>query len=158
MTGISAAEAALQQQLVVPGQLPLPSEQPADMEVPPAPPVVIPPTVWSYAQAAASSPLDGADWVYVAKGGAQRPMANKYSGPYQVLERGNKAWKLQVGEMVEVVSRDRLKPHLGGVAPEAAVPTRSGRPRTASVAPVASSSSSKKPGGACVADTRISEV
>ena len=42
------------------------------------------------------------------------------SGPYQVLERGNKAWKLQVGERVEVVSRDRLKPHLGRVAPEAA--------------------------------------
>ena len=62
-------------------------------------------------------------------------MADKYSGPYQVLERGNKAWKLQVGEKVEVVS------------PEAVVPPRRGRPRMASVAPVASSSSSKKPGG-----------
>ena len=82
----------------------------------------------------------------MAKGGAQRPMADKYSGPYQVLERGNKAWKLQVGEKVEVVSRDWLKPHLGRVALEAAVPPRRGRPRTASVAPVASSSS-KKPGG-----------
>ena len=74
-------------------------------------------------------------------------MADKYSCPYQVLERGNKAWKLQVGEKIEVVSRDRLKPHLGRVAPEAAVPPRRGRPRTASVALVASSSSSKKPGG-----------
>ena len=73
-TGISAAEAALQQQLVVPGQLPPPSEQPADMEVPPVPPAVIPPTVRSYAQAEASSPLDGADCVYVAKGGVQRPL------------------------------------------------------------------------------------
>ena len=71
-------------------------------------------------------------------------MADNYSGPYQVLERGNKAWKLQVGEKVEVVSWDRLKPHLGCVAPEAAVPPRHGRPRTASVAPVASS---KKLGG-----------
>ena len=74
-------------------------------------------------------------------------MADKYSGPYQVLERGNKAWKLQVGERVEVVSRDRLKPHLGSVAPRAAVPPTRGRPRTASVAPVASSSSAEKPGG-----------
>ena len=73
-------------------------------------------------------------------------MADKYSGPYQVLERGNKAWKLEVGERVEVVSRDRLKPHLGRVAPEVAVPPRRGRPRTASVAPVASSPA-KKPGG-----------
>ena len=24
-------------------------------------------------------------------------MADKYSNPYKVLERGNKAWKLQVG-------------------------------------------------------------
>ena len=117
------------------------------MEEPPAPPAVIPPTVRSYAQAAASSPLDGADWVYVAKGGAQGPMADKYSGPYQVLERCNKAWKLQVGETVEVVSRDRLKPHLGCVALEGAVPPRRGRPRTASVALVASSSAAEKPWG-----------
>ena len=34
------------------------------------PPAVIPPTVRSYAQAVAGSPLDGADWVYMAKGGA----------------------------------------------------------------------------------------
>ena len=95
-TGVSAAEAALQQQLVVPGQLPPPSERPADMEELPAPP-----TVRSYAQAATSSPLDGTDWVYVARGGAQRPMADKYSSPYKVLERGNNAWKLQVGERVD---------------------------------------------------------
>ena len=81
------------------------------------------------------------------KGGAQRPMAEKYSGPYKVMERGNKAWKLQVGERVEVVSRDCLKPHLGSLAPEAAVPPTRGRPRTTSVVPVASASSAEKPGG-----------
>ena len=130
-TGVSAVEAALQQQLVVPGQLPPPSDRPADMEDLPALPAVIPLTVRSYAQAAASSLLDGADWVYVA-------------------------WKLQMGERVEVVSRDRLKPHLGSVAPRAAVPPTCGRPRTASVAQVVSPSSAKKPGGPvyCVADTR----
>ena len=74
-------------------------------------------------------------------------MADKYSGPYQVLERGNKAWKLQVGDKIEVVSRDQLKPHLGRVAPEAAVPLRRGRLRTASVAPMASSSAAEKPEG-----------
>ena len=68
-TGVLAAKAALQQQLVVPGQLQPPSKRPAEMEELPVPPVVIPPTVRSYAQAAVSSPLDGADWVYVAKGG-----------------------------------------------------------------------------------------
>ena len=130
-TGVSVVEAALQQQLVVPGQLPLPSEWPADMEVPPLPLAVIPPMVQSYTQAAASSLLEGADWVYVAKGGAQQPMVDKYRGPYQVLERGNKAWKLQVGKRVEVVSQDWLTPHLGLVAPRAAVPLTRGRPRIA---------------------------
>ena len=73
-TGVSAAEAALQQQLVVPGQLPPPSERPDGVEESPAPPAVIPPTGRSYAQAATSSPLDGAEWVYVARGGAAKPM------------------------------------------------------------------------------------
>ena len=83
----------------------------------------------------------------MARGGASKPMADKYSGPYKVLERGNKAWKLQVGERVDIVSRDRLKPHLGSVAPKAAVPPIHGRPRTASVAPVASPSLAEKQGG-----------
>ena len=51
-------------------------------------------------------------------------MAHKYSSPCKVLEQGNKAWKLQVGERVDVVSRDRLKPHLGSVASKAAVPPK----------------------------------
>ena len=39
------------------------------MEELPVPLVGILPTVRSYDQSVASSPLDGADWVYVAKGG-----------------------------------------------------------------------------------------
>ena len=70
---------------MVPGQLPLPVERPEDMEELPVPPAVIPPTMRSYPQAAMTSLLDGADWVYVAKGGAKQPMADKYSGPYKVL-------------------------------------------------------------------------
>ena len=45
-SGVSVAEATLQQQLVVTGQLPPPSERPGGMEGPLA---VIPPTVCSYA-------------------------------------------------------------------------------------------------------------
>ena len=90
----------------------------------------------------------------MAKGGTQQPMADKYSGPYKgwsgATRRGSSRWEIKI----EVVSQDRQKPHLGRAAPEAVVPPRSGRPRAASVAPVASSScSSKKP-----ADTRIYEV
>ena len=89
-SGVSAAEAALQQQLVVPGQLQLPSEWPAGMEELPVQPAVKPPTGHSSAQAATSSPLDGADWVYMARGGTSKPMADKYSGLYKVLERATR--------------------------------------------------------------------
>ena len=141
------AEAALQQQLVVPGQLLPPSEQPVDMEELLVPPVVILPTGRTYAQGGGNFTAGWGGLVYVAKGGASRPMVDKYSGPNKVLERGNKAWKLQVGERVEVVSRDCLKPHLGSVAPEAAVLPTHWRPRTASIALLASTSSEEKPGG-----------
>ena len=73
---------------MVPGQLTLPSEQPAGMEELPVPQKVILPTGCSYAQAATTSPLDGADWVYVARGGVSKSMADKYSGPYNVMEQG----------------------------------------------------------------------
>ena len=83
-------------------------------------------------------------------------MADKYSGPYKVSERGNKAWKLQVGERAEVVSRDHLKPHLGSMSPTAAVPPTRGRPRMASVAHCSGGFSlfGREARGACVADTR----
>ena len=143
---VSAAEAVLQHQLVVPGQLPPPSERPADMEELLVPPTVILPTGHSYAQAATTSRLDGVDWVYVAKGG-QAAYGGQVQRPLHDVCEENKAWKLQVGERVHVVSRDGLKPHLGSMAPEAAVPPTCGRLRTASVAPVAFTSSAEKPGG-----------
>ena len=61
----------------------------------------------------------------------------------RVLERGN---KVQVGERVKILSSVCLKPHLhlGSVAPKAAVPPKRGRPRTASVASVASASLAAK--------------
>ena len=74
-------------------------------------------------------------------------MAYKYSSPYKVLEQANKAWKVQVGEKMEIISRDRLKPHLGSVDPVAARPPPHGRPRTASISSVASPASAKRPGG-----------
>ena len=46
--------------------------------------------VQSYAQAAASSPLDGADRVYVAKGGAQRPLPGVGEGGQGVEAAGGR--------------------------------------------------------------------
>ena len=45
----------------------------------------------------------------MARGGVAKPKVEKYSGPYKVLKWGNKAWKIQVGERVDIVSRDCLK-------------------------------------------------
>ena len=42
-------------------------------------------------------------------------LVDNYAGPYLVLEKGPKVFKLQLGERTEVVSRDRLKPHTGQV-------------------------------------------
>ena len=94
-TGVSATEATLQQQLVVPGQLP-PQEPPQTPMEPLKPPAVIPPTKRSYAEAIRASPLDQADWVYIKCGLQGKPLSDRYSGLYKVLEKAAKAWKLQV--------------------------------------------------------------
>ena len=66
--------------------------------------------------------------VYVKRGEALKPLSGRYSGPYHVLERTNKVFKLKIGDRVETVSRDRLKPHLGEEEPQEAAPPRRGRP------------------------------
>ena len=60
-SSVSAAEVALQQQLVVPGQLTPTIERPAGEEGPTVSLAVIQLTVRYYTQAATSSPLDVAD-------------------------------------------------------------------------------------------------
>ena len=41
------------------------------------------------------------------------PLADNYAGPYLVLKKGPKVFKLQLGGRTTVVSRDQLKPHVG---------------------------------------------
>ena len=48
----------------------------------------------------------------MARWGVAKPKAEKYSSPYKVLEWGNKAWKIQVGERVDIVSQGCLKPYI----------------------------------------------
>jgi hypothetical protein len=45
-----------------------------------------------------------------------------------VLRRNKKFFELQIGERTEVISIDRLKPHLGETPVEAAAPPPRGRP------------------------------
>jgi len=126
-SNISAAEATLGQQLVLPGQM----QSPEELRLPDlrASPAVIPPTRRTYAEVlVGDSPLERATYVYVRKGGVEKTLDNSYDGPFYVLERGHKTFKLQMGEKTDVVSRDRLKPHLGDVDPPPAVLRTRGRP------------------------------
>jgi hypothetical protein len=54
-----------------------------------------------------------ASHVYVHRGNTLPPLAPLYVGPYEVLERADKFFRLAVGGHEEMVSIDRLKPHLG---------------------------------------------
>ncbi len=62
-------------------------------------------------------------------------LAPLYEGPYKVVKRSPKYFRVDIGGRVEAVSLDRLKPHLGSSGVTPAVPPSWGtrrRPRTAS--------------------------
>ena len=71
-----------------------------------------------------------ASHVYVRRGGTLPPLAPLYVGPYEVLEKANKHFRLAVGGREETVSIDRLKPHLGKGSFTVALPAARGRPPT----------------------------
>jgi hypothetical protein len=71
------------------------------------------------------------------------PLSPLYQGPYKVLDRREKFFKLEVGGQPEVISVDRLKPHLG---------TQRGRPKRPVAVEALISSSSASTGGAPVED------
>ncbi len=83
-------------------------------------------------EAAAKPPaaLLQASQVYVRRGGTLPPLAPLYVGPYEVLEKADKHFRLAVGGREETVSTDRLKPHLGVGPFSAALPAACGRPPT----------------------------
>ena len=60
----------------------------------PAPPAVIPAAKRIYTEAAATLALDGATHVYVQRGGVGLPLADNYAGPYLVLKKRPKVFKL----------------------------------------------------------------
>jgi len=47
----------------------------------------------------------------VRRGAAAAPLLPQYQGPYEVIERGPKFFRIRLGGRVESVSVDRLKPH-----------------------------------------------
>jgi hypothetical protein len=69
--------------------------------------------------------LWAADRVWVRRGGHAPPLAPLYDGPYTVLHRSLRHFRLQMGNREDNVSTSRLKPCAGGAAiPMAAAPRR----------------------------------
>jgi hypothetical protein len=69
-----------------------------------------------------------ASHVLVRRDGAQPPLAAAYDGPFQVLERSLRFFKLQIGSRTDTVSTLRLKPCHAPPDVQAALPPRRGRP------------------------------
>ncbi len=69
----------------------------------------------SYAQVAATPPssLPKAKFVYICRSGTVPSLQPLYAGPYRVISGGDKCFTVEIGGKAEVVSIDRLKPHLG---------------------------------------------
>ena len=90
-SGESAKEAPLGRSLVFPGQPNAPEGSlPAALR---APPVVIPPTRWSYTEVVASPyPLDSAEWVYVQRGASgDAPCRQVRGAPYLCCPTGQRS-------------------------------------------------------------------
>jgi cleavage and polyadenylation specificity factor subunit 1 len=132
-SGVSSAE------LVYMAPLSLPAQLAADLEAPLAPLVerfrqLQPPPVRHVGLPPPSgvpAALADVEMVYIRKGGSLPPLTPPYAGPYHVLKRGTKFFTVQLGDRVETVSVDRLKPHLGLDSTRAATPPVRGRPRLA---------------------------
>jgi len=134
VSGFSSAEAVFGQPLTLPGELKnVPEEAALEFQSRLAsddpPPTSQPRT---YAEAVSSNLQPGlqeAKFVYIRRGGSGPPLASNYLGPYRVLQPGVKFFRVEVGDKQEVVSVDRLKPHLGVSSPTPASAPVRGRPK-----------------------------
>jgi hypothetical protein len=92
-----------------------------------------PPTATGPAMKAAEVPhqLQSCQHVYVRGDGARPPLAAKYDGPFLMVAKAAKYFKIQKRSQVKSVSVDRLKPHLGKGPVAPALPPARGRPRKA---------------------------
>ena len=73
--------------------------------------------------------LADAEFVYIRKDGKSTPLQCPYVGPFKVVERGPKVFKLQIGSKQDDVSIDRLKVAYTEGDVTVAQPPPRGRPR-----------------------------
>ena len=74
--------------------------------------------------------LQSSKYVFIRRDAHRTPLQRPYEGPFHVLERGPKFFKIDIGGKADSVSIDRLKPaHLDPDLPvQVALPPRRGRP------------------------------
>ncbi len=72
--------------------------------------------------------LSSCPMVFVRKDGHVPPLAPLYAGPYKVLSRSRRTFRLQVGNRAETVSVQRLKPAITAEEDTPELPPRRGRP------------------------------
>jgi transposase InsO family protein len=128
-TGVSSAELLYGEPLALPGLLISAAEPPLDeilRHIRGTAPVPTRVAVPCSTQLPAA--LGSAELVYIRRGEAAPPLLPQYVGPYKVLSRGVKTFRLLIGDREESVSVDRLKPHLGTAATSPAFPPQRGRP------------------------------
>ena len=89
------------------------------------------PDAWHGTRPAKPCPgLSTAEFVFIRRDASHGPLQTPYTGPYRVLERHEKFYRLQCGEREENVSVDRLKPaYPDPINPmQPAIPPKRGRP------------------------------
>jgi len=130
-TATSPAEAVFGAQLVLPGQLlagPEISPSRGFLDAMARTPAVglrkaagtaaadLPPALWA------------AEMVLVRRDGYKPPLSPLYAGPYKVLSRSLRSFKIQLGDRQETVSTSRLKAAVTQAGTGAASPPKRGRP------------------------------
>ena len=142
-SNISSAELVYGASILLPGQLQQGPEPPpaAFAATDSGPPRWIPTRPLSVSPGPSSLPdnLAAADFVYIRQSGVSKPLTPAYSGPYAVLERSSKSFKVDLGSRTDVVSVDRIKPHLGTAPLLPASAPRRGRPPSSATSPGGSS-------------------
>jgi len=131
--GFSASEAVFGAPLTLPGTFLEAPEMPSDQFLSKIKSVVrgfsatVPHNVRMSSSTVPASLLS-AGFVFVRQDASSPSLAPLYRGPFQVLLRTDKYFKLKMGEREDTVSVDRLKPvlHEGDVLPQQ--PPRRGRP------------------------------
>jgi RNase H-like domain found in reverse transcriptase/Reverse transcriptase (RNA-dependent DNA polymerase)/Integrase core domain/Integrase zinc binding domain len=128
-SNVSSAEVLYGARLQLPGQVLEPSSAAITWDVP-DPPSVIPLRQRSYAEVARGplEDLQKTSYVYVRRGQVAGPLKPAYDGPYYVLSKEDKTFRLLMGDREESVSIDRLKPYSAENQPEVCVPPKRGRP------------------------------